>query len=94
MDVKAYTKEFYKLSIGLGHMEDEVDKVARYLNGLKYSLQDELSLASPRTLEECYQLAMKVEEKLKMRKEKKSRGKGKNFRARGIFSSRGQSQRS
>lgn len=48
MDVKKYTEEFYKLSIRSGHMEEDMDKVARYLNGLRSNLQDELSLTSPR----------------------------------------------
>lgn len=75
-------------------MEEYADKVARYLNGLKYSLQDELCLTSLGIVEECYQLAIKEEEKLKRRQEKQSRGRGrKNFRGRGTFAGRGQSQR-
>lgn len=38
MYVKAYTEEFYKLSIRVGHMEDEVEKVARYLSGLRINI--------------------------------------------------------
>lgn len=64
MSVKDYTGEFYKLVIWFGHSEEDMEKVARYLNGLKYSLWDELSLVSPIILEEAYQLTLKVEEKL------------------------------
>lgn len=34
MIVKDYTEEFYKLDIRSEHIDDEVEKVARYLNGL------------------------------------------------------------
>lgn len=61
----AYTDEFHKLSIRAGHTEDEVEKVARYLNGLRYNIQDEISLNTPRTVEECFQMAMTAEEKIK-----------------------------
>lgn len=71
MGVKEYTKEFYKLSIRLGHMEDDTNKVARYLNWLKYSLQDELILTSPKIFEECYHLALKAQEKFNRKNEKK-----------------------
>lgn len=32
MDVKTYTNKFYKLSIGAGHMVDDVEKVAKYIS--------------------------------------------------------------
>lgn len=86
MDVKAYTKEFYKLIIRESHMEDDVEKVARYLIGLRFNFQDELSLENPRIVEECFQLAIRVEEKLKRRKEKQTRGRGSNSKGRGTFS--------
>lgn len=34
MNVKEYIEEFYKLDIRSRHVDDEVEKVARYLNGL------------------------------------------------------------
>lgn len=40
--------------IRLGHSEEDMENVARYLNGLKHNLQDELSLVSLRTLKESY----------------------------------------
>lgn len=33
--LKEYTKEFYRLDIIYGHVDDEVEKVARCLNGLR-----------------------------------------------------------
>jgi len=38
MYVKEYTEEFYILSITTGHVEDDMEKVARYINGLRYDI--------------------------------------------------------
>jgi hypothetical protein len=40
MSVKEYTKEFYRLDIGSGHVDDDVEKIARYINGLRSGIQD------------------------------------------------------
>ena len=64
MTVKEYTEEFYRLNIRAGHRESNDEKVARYLNGLIYDIQDELSMLTIRTVEDAYQLALKAEEKL------------------------------
>lgn len=49
MDVMSYIEQFHKLSIRGGY-EEEDEKVARYVNGLKYHLQDEIGLQVPRTM--------------------------------------------
>jgi hypothetical protein len=64
MMVKEYTEEFYRLNIRVGHRESDDEKVARYLNGLRYDIQDELSMLTIRTVEDAYQLALKAEENL------------------------------
>lgn len=64
MSVKEYTEEFYRLNIRIGHVEDDLEKVARYINGLRYEIQDEISLLSLKTVEDAYQAALKAEEKL------------------------------
>jgi len=64
MSVKEYTKEFYRLSIREGHAEDDMEKVARYINGLRYDIQDEISLLSLKTIEDAYQVGLKAEEKM------------------------------
>jgi len=64
MSVKEYTEEFYRLNIRTGHVEDDLEKVARYINGLRYEIQDEISLLSLKTVEDAYQAALKAEEKL------------------------------
>lgn len=86
MDVQAYTEEFDKLDIRAAHEEDVEDKVAIYLGGLRYNIQDELSLSTPRIVEECYKFPMKAKEKLKRRQYKSTRGKGTNRRGKRTFS--------
>jgi hypothetical protein len=44
MTVKEYTEEFYKINIRAGHRENDHEKVARYMNGLQYDIQDEMSM--------------------------------------------------
>ena len=59
-------------------------KVARYLGGLKWNIQEELSLCEPTTIQRCHQLALKVDEKNRKNGESKSNfkdiGKGRNQR--------------
>jgi hypothetical protein len=64
MSVKEYTKEFYKLNIRAGHRESDDEKVARYMNVLRYDIQDEMSMMIIQTVEDAYQMALKAEEKL------------------------------
>ena len=64
MMVNEYTEEFYNLNIQAGHRESDEEKVARYLNGMRYDIQDELSMTTIRTVEDAYQMALKAEEKL------------------------------
>ena len=68
MTIREFTKEFYKVNIRSSHIEDTPEKVARYVNNLRFDIQDGLSLLSLRSVEEAYQIALKAEENL-MRKE-------------------------
>ena len=79
MSVKDYAEEFYRLDIGSGHVNDEVEKISRYLNGLRYGIQDETSLVKLDSVEEAYQYALKAEENLKKRYEQRQRGRGGRF---------------
>jgi hypothetical protein len=54
MIVKEYTEEFYRLNIRAGHRESDDEKVARYMNGLRYDIQDEMSMVTIRTVEYAY----------------------------------------
>jgi hypothetical protein len=38
MTMKEYTEEFYRLNIKAGHRESDDEKVAKYLNGLRYDI--------------------------------------------------------
>jgi hypothetical protein len=74
MTVKEYTEEFYSLNIRAGHWERDDEKVARYLNGLRYDIQDELSMVTIRMVEDAYQMALKSEEKLSRKQGQRGRG--------------------
>jgi len=62
--VKEYTKEFYKINIRAGHQENNDEKVSRYMNGLRYDIQDEMSMMTLWIVEDTYQMALKAEEKM------------------------------
>jgi hypothetical protein len=68
MTMKEYTEEFYKINIREGHRENDDEKVARYMNGLRYEIQDEMSMITLRTIEDAYQMALKDEEKMSRKK--------------------------
>ena len=78
MTVKEYIEEFYKINLREGYIEDIAEKVSRYLNGLKYDIQDELSLVNPTGVDESYQYALRVEEIIQRRQS-----------TRGMFGTRG-----
>jgi hypothetical protein len=75
MTMKEYTKEFYKLNIRAGHRESDDEKVFRYMNGLRYDIQDEMSMVTIRTVEDAYQMALKDEEKLSQKQSQRGRGR-------------------
>jgi hypothetical protein len=75
MTVKEYTEEFYKINIRAGHRESDDEKVARYMNGLRYDIQDEMSMMSPCNVEDAYQMALKAEEKLSRKQGQRGRGR-------------------
>ena len=74
--VREYTKELYKVNIRYGHIEDTPERVARYVNGLRSYIQDELILSSLRSVEEACQVSLKAEEKLMRRKSQKEKVRG------------------
>ena len=61
--VEELTNEFYELSIRVDQQEIVEKLAARYVNCLKFSTQDELSMHRVRSVEEAYQLALKAQEK-------------------------------
>ena len=61
MNVKEYTEEFYRLDIRSRHVDDDVEKISRYINGLRSRIQDEIIFVKLKSVEEAYQYALKVE---------------------------------
>ena len=56
-------------------MEESAEKAARYVNGLRMDIQEEIRMISPRTMEEVYQCVIRAEEKI-ARKQSFNRGRG------------------
>ena len=52
--VRDYTEELYKVNLREGYVEESAEKAARYVNGLRTNIQEEISMISPRTMEETY----------------------------------------
>lgn len=75
MTVKEYTEEFYRVNLRAGYTDDTPEKTARYVNGLRLEILDEISILSPRNIEEAFQSAVKAEEKIN-RKQNNRRGRG------------------
>ena len=84
LTVKEYTEEFYRLNLRAGYVEDTPEKTKRFVNGLRGEILDEISILSPRSIDEAYQCALKAEEKINRKKNARrgggsGRGKGKAF---------------
>ena len=62
------------MSIRAGQFYDTPEKTARYVNGLKLDIQDEIGLLSPKTVQEAYQMALKTKAKLLRKQSAKKRG--------------------
>jgi hypothetical protein len=73
--VKEYTEEFYPLNIRAGQKENEDEKTTRYINGMRYEIQEDINMMSVSKVEDAYQEALKVEEKLARRQSQRSRGR-------------------
>jgi hypothetical protein len=75
MTMKEYIEEFYKINIRAGHRESNDEKVARYMNGIRYDIQDEMSMMIIQNVEDVYQMALKAEEKLSQKQGQRGRGR-------------------
>ncbi len=78
--VQEYTEEIYKVLIKTHHAKANKEKVAHYLNGLRSSIQEKLSLVWMNNIEEVYQFFLKVDEKLSKKFDNKNSGRGKSGR--------------
>ena len=54
MTMKEYTKEFYRLDVRSGDVDDDVEKNVGYTNGLRSGSQDEISFVKLESVEEAY----------------------------------------
>jgi len=91
MDVSTYTEEFHKMTLKAKMPENEKQKLARYLNGLKFSIKDELNLFNSETVHKCFQMALRIEDKQRRKGDfgNSSKGRGnQNLRGRGRFQNR------
>eukprot|EP00253_Pinus_taeda_P003576 PITA_03576 len=84
MTIKEYIKELYKVNLRVGYVEYTPEKTTRYLNGLWMEIVDEINILSPKTIEEAYQRALKVEENITKKQNTRrgrgsDRGKGQSF---------------
>ena len=79
--IQECAKEFYRFLIRTGHAEADKEKVSRYINGLRPSIQEELSLVQIMSIEEAYRFSLKVEEKLNKKYDNRNsrRGHGGRF---------------
>ena len=59
MTMKEYTEEFYRLDIRSRHVDDDVEKIARYINGLRSRIQDEISFLKLYIVEEALPICPK-----------------------------------
>ena len=75
MTVREYTEELYRVNLRDGYTKDTVERTARYVNGLRLEILDEISILSLKNTEEAYQSAMKAEEKITKRQNAR-RGRG------------------
>ena len=81
--MKEYTEEFYRLNYGIGQRQKDDEKVGRYINSLRYEIQDGIGMMTVRTMEDAYQIALKAEEKLARNQSQWNRSKGLN-RGKGV----------
>ena len=63
--MKKYTEEFYWVNLRASYMEDTLEKTERSVNGLRLEILDEISILSPRNIEEAYQSALKAEKDMR-----------------------------
>jgi hypothetical protein len=73
MAMKEYTKDFYILNIRAGKKERDEEKFSRYINDLRYEIQDKINMIKVRTVEDSYQIVMK-KEKWARKQSQQSRG--------------------
>ena len=54
MTVKEYIEGFYKVNIREEYVEYFPKRIARYINGLRFEIHDEINFLCPSSIEEAY----------------------------------------
>lgn len=49
-----YKENFHKVNIREVYVEDNLERISKYINGLMFYIQDEMSLLFPSSVEEAY----------------------------------------
>ena len=75
MIVNEYNEEFYRLNIRVGRHESYDEKVSRYMKGLRYEIEYDMSMVTIRNVEDAYHIALKEEEKLARKQGQRGRGR-------------------
>ena len=74
MTIKEYTEEFFKLSIRAGKIQGDIERVGMYINGLRDEIQYESILLNLKIVEDAYQVASRVEERLLKNRTRRIKG--------------------
>jgi hypothetical protein len=80
------------LNIRTGKRERDEEKLGRYINGLRYEIQDEINMETAGTVEDAYQIALKAKEKLDMKQSQQNKGRGLN-RGKGVSQDKAQKRK-
>jgi hypothetical protein len=72
--VKEYTEEFYRLNIRARQKENDDEKTTRYINGLRYEIQEDINMMHLGIIEDAYQVELKYKEKLARKQNQRNRG--------------------
>jgi hypothetical protein len=67
------------LNIKVGQRERDEEKVSRYINSLRYDIQDEINIVIVRAVEDAYKIALKVEEMLDRKQSQQNIGRSLNI---------------
>ena len=77
--IQEYKNDFYKLSMRIEHPKDDEQVAARYMNGLKFSFQDELSMNHVNNMKEAYQISLKDKQQKNRQYNQRNRGERMGF---------------
>jgi len=62
------------LKIRARHRESDEEKVAMYINGMRYEIQEEINMMTMRMVENYYQASLKEKENLARKQSQRNRG--------------------